>query len=62
MKGDLGQSFEKLKNEMFITINNCSVERLPDHQFKWGEFIGTLPEIGEKIREAGIDLKNSIKK
>jgi hypothetical protein len=58
---DLGKSFEKLKKEMFITVNGCLVEVLPDHKFRWNGYIGSFTEVAEKIREAGMALQNSIR-
>lgn len=64
---DFGKSFEKLKKEMGLkrigvwTINGLEIEILPDQKARWGKFTGTFPEVAEKIREAGMALKNSIK-
>jgi hypothetical protein len=58
---DIAKSFEKLKNEVFVEINGCLLERLSGDIFKWKDFKGTFPEVAEKIREAGMALQNSIR-
>lgn len=65
---DFGKSFDKLTSEMqnmrpcsIWTINGMNIEILPGQTARWGKFTGTFPEVAEKIREAGMALKNSIK-
>lgn len=60
---DLSQLFNKLiACGMYEKIEGCLCERLPDDKFKWGNIAGTRSEIEAAIKEAGENLKNSIKR
>jgi hypothetical protein len=59
---DLGASFEKLKNEMFINYNGCNLENIGHDRYRWNGHEGTLVEIGTKIREARLAAQMSIER
>lgn len=64
VKGDLSEAFHKLKARMFINVNGVLVElkSIFPPVFKWGEHIGTFPEVAAKIREAQFELRKSIER
>ena len=59
---DLSQSFNHFIRNNFATVRGCLIEILPDKKFRWNGITGTREEIEKAINDAGMNIKNSLKK
>lgn len=62
MKGDLGESFEKLKSSMFTKYKGCIISMMPTHYIWNGETYYSLETAKLAIDQALNVLQNSISK
>lgn len=62
-RSDLGQSFAKLIDTMFVEVNSERVEKLSDGKYKRVKdgFVGKFPEVAARIRSDNVAARNALK-